>query len=1166
MGVVYKAQDLKLDRFVALKFLPQHLHADEAEKQRFIHEARAASALDHPNICTIYEIDETADGQIFIAMAFYEGETLKQKVASGQLSVNSVIDIGIQIAQGLAKAHLHGITHRDIKPANVIITQDGVAKILDFGLAKFAGQTRLTKTGTTVGTPAYMSPEQINLIEVDHRTDIWSLGVVLYEMIANQLPFKGEYEQALMYSIVNEKPEPLARYKAGVSEGLQHIIDKALDKDRETRYQHVDDLLADLKRERKSSSEVVKPKEKIRKQKAKTPWLHYTAFGVILFAMVAIGVFLLNRQPTYQAPIIHKQVTFTGKASLPAISPDGEFAAYVTHDSTSQKVLVQDLAGGAPLEIFSGITVDLPIRWSPDGSELLFWARLHDSSYGNFLFPRLGGKRRRIRGWPIYCWSPDGSLIAHTSWPQKKIWFTNKTTEVTGWIPLQDSFKWIWDIDWSPLGDRLLFLTSDQKQYAIWTIKIDGNEQRKVVEDSVKLFSPRWSARGNAIYFLRENGETLNLMKIKVASASGKATSAANTLQTGLVAGDTFFLSRDNKRLLYTHELHFSNLWLVTPEARDKAQTIRTKQLTTGTLLKQWPRISPDGERVVLSTGTRTKTNIFVMPIAGGEMEQLTFLDSYNTSPAWSPDGKEIVFGSNQGGESKVWKVLATGGTPRPLGKSELSSSGSGHITWAPGSRILYQRPGNMNFYFLNAKTQEESLLFENDFDHIFSPRYSPDEKMVAVFWNRGEENKRGLWVISLVDLSQIFLSKGTVNPIEWSVDGKFIFAWDVDKSPLKILQIPISGGEPKIHLAIPFDDVDKPQGITMTPDGKRIICSVVEVQTDVWLMENFDPKSEELKAQIDVSDLPEMKQLTYLQDGAELRQRKKDLEAEKVFREGLALNPRHLSLLIQLGRSLVNQKKYSDAEEVFRRGLEVNSNQIDVLNGLGWSLFSQRKYQEGQEIFVKALEISPIDTSTLNGLRQVSLINKDYESAKRYNTKFLELSRQSREKLSAHFTFARIDILQKNYAGAENHLRNALSIDSTDSEAQRLFGYLFANQKRYNEAIQASERAFSMDSSFASYNLMAWVLVAGENDIDRGLSFAEKALEAKPEDWAQTADTYSYYAIPEHTLGLAYLKKGEYEKAIQYLQQAAEFAPERENLKFDLQLARQKLQEMKNK
>jgi serine/threonine protein kinase len=324
MGVVYKAQDLKLDRFVALKFLPPHLEQSEEEKARFIQEAKAASALDHPNICAIHEIDETADGQIFIAMGFYEGETLKKKVSSNQLSVDSVIDIAIQIAQGLAKAHLHGIVHRDIKPVNVMITKDGAAKILDFGLAKCAGQTRLTKTGTTVGTPAYMSPEQINLIEVDHRTDIGSLGVVLYEMITGHLPFRGEYEAALIYSIVNEKPEPLARYKTGVSEGLQHIIDKALDKERETRYQHVDDLLADLKRERKSSSSSVKPSATIKESPSKKKlWMSLGAFAVLAI-IATVLVLLPQRRPELNPNMTFRilPIPFT-QIWYPGLSQDG---------------------------------------------------------------------------------------------------------------------------------------------------------------------------------------------------------------------------------------------------------------------------------------------------------------------------------------------------------------------------------------------------------------------------------------------------------------------------------------------------------------------------------------------------------------------------------------------------------------------------------------------------------------------------------------------------------------------------------------------------------------------------------------------------------------------------------------------------------------------------
>lgn len=246
MGVVYKAEDTKLKRFVALKFLPPELTRDPEAKARFIHEAQAASALDHPNICTIYEIDETADGQLYICMACYEGVTLQEKIRQGPLPVEEALDISLQLGRGLDRAHESEIVHRDIKPANVLITTRGEAKILDFGLAKLAGQTRLTRAGTTVGTVAYMSPEQTRGRAVDHRTDIWSLGVVLYEMLTGVLPFGGEYEQAVMFSIVNEEPRPIDTLRPGLPDDLKRIIEKALSKVTEGRYQTAGALVNDL--------------------------------------------------------------------------------------------------------------------------------------------------------------------------------------------------------------------------------------------------------------------------------------------------------------------------------------------------------------------------------------------------------------------------------------------------------------------------------------------------------------------------------------------------------------------------------------------------------------------------------------------------------------------------------------------------------------------------------------------------------------------------------------------------------------------------------------------------------------------------------------------------------------------------------------------------------
>ena len=256
MGVVYKAKDTKLGRTVALKFLPDSFSADEEAKKRFLREAHSASMLDHPNICTIYEINDTEDGQLFISMAFYEGETLRDKIAKGPIEIEEAIKITLQICEGLEKAHKNEIIHRDIKPANIFITNDGIVKILDFGLAKAKGQTQLTKMGSTLGTVDYMSPEQATGNLVDKRTDIWSLGVMFYEMITGQRPFGGEYEQAVIYSILNEEPKSVSTLRSEIPDEFEKIVIKSLNKNLSDRYQDMNTLWSDLQKFKKKNNHI----------------------------------------------------------------------------------------------------------------------------------------------------------------------------------------------------------------------------------------------------------------------------------------------------------------------------------------------------------------------------------------------------------------------------------------------------------------------------------------------------------------------------------------------------------------------------------------------------------------------------------------------------------------------------------------------------------------------------------------------------------------------------------------------------------------------------------------------------------------------------------------------------------------------------------------------
>ncbi len=311
MGVVYKAQDERLPREVALKFLPPYLADSEEDRVRLEREASAASALDHPNICTIHEIDETEDGQLFIAMAFYEGETLKKKIEADTLSMDESTRIALQAAEGLAAAHHLGIIHRDIKPANLMITDDGTVKIVDFGLAKREGQTKITRTNAVLGTPIYMSPEQLRGDEVDRRSDVWSLGVVLFQMLSGELPFTTDYDQAAVYSILNTDPESISDHVDNVPDPLHRILATALARDPDERYQDAEEMALALRKMREelgfATTSTVRT-ETWRPEPEPTPrpirsWRRWAMVAVLALALGVAGWLTLTQWSGPDPPI-----------------------------------------------------------------------------------------------------------------------------------------------------------------------------------------------------------------------------------------------------------------------------------------------------------------------------------------------------------------------------------------------------------------------------------------------------------------------------------------------------------------------------------------------------------------------------------------------------------------------------------------------------------------------------------------------------------------------------------------------------------------------------------------------------------------------------------------------------------------------------------------------
>jgi TolB-like protein/Flp pilus assembly protein TadD len=346
MGVVYKAEDLKLKRTVALKFLPPEWSRDPDARARFMREAQAASALDHPNICVTHEIDETDEGRLFIAMAFYEGDTLKKRLEQGPLPINEAIGLAIQVAEGLQRAHEAGIVHRDIKPANVIITERGEAKIVDFGLAKLAGEFGLTRTGSTVGTPHYMSPEQARGDEVGPATDIWSLAVVVYDMVTGQRPFQGANDAAVVRAILDDKPKAIRNIRPDAPPLLERVVHRALEKDSRRRYSSVQELLDDLTALQTAEREaVVDTLGEVSAVSRRHRWLAVAApiVGVLLLAVVAVLLWSVQRAPPAELPPDQpKRIVVLPFDNL-GPPEDEYFAAGMTEEITSRLASVSGL-------------------------------------------------------------------------------------------------------------------------------------------------------------------------------------------------------------------------------------------------------------------------------------------------------------------------------------------------------------------------------------------------------------------------------------------------------------------------------------------------------------------------------------------------------------------------------------------------------------------------------------------------------------------------------------------------------------------------------------------------------------------------------------------------------------------------------------------------------
>jgi serine/threonine protein kinase/Tol biopolymer transport system component len=894
MGVVYKAEDLKLGRQVAVKLLPEELAHDRIALERFEREARAASALEHPNICPIYEFGDH-EGQPFIVMQLLDGQTLRERIA-GPLAIDQLLDLAIQTAEGLDAAHQKGIIHRDIKTANIFLTNRGEAKILDFGLARIVNleehshnplgekvdetcppresistpplNSTLTLTGAMIGTVSYMSPEQARGEELDARTDLFSFGAVLYEMTTGRMAFPGKTGAIVQEAILNRAPIPVARLRPELPPKIEEVINKALEKNKKLRYQSAADMRTDLQRLKRDSesgraaagSATEYPGKEggkiglfalFRKHR-----LSMRAGLVLAGLLLGSGLYLtrgMRWSKVRDAKITHKQFTFSGDAYMPAISPDGLFVAYILEKPGEQQKLIVQASNGTNVELARGASLDLP-RWSPDGSELLFFryqpapdkANQSARDSGIHVISRLGGVAHPISGGPYACWlAPDGSQIVTAYQDQVGgISLVNKLSGEVKEVHLSE-YAALFDIDCSARTGLIsaVLLSSDNK-YQIRSFKSDGSDERKLMEESDEIYSARWSPTGDSIYYLHGKGSTKQISKLSVTRRGAEPVLLAD----GLQSGKHFTLSADGSRMAYTREGHNSNLWRVDLPTVEQRANPEISRLTSGTSYYGGPSFSPDGRWIAFALGPNPdETNIFKRPVAGGEPVQLTLLEHATTaSPAWSPDGQRIAFISDQNGTPRVWIISANGGAAHVLENTNASATNNNKLAWWPSRDIIYQQPGLRNFLQINDKTHEEKPIIpppSQSKGYVYErPVFSLDGKKIAAYWNRKDG---GLWIISLEPYSETLLETSDIFPFGWSPDGKYVYAIrleSIDQGGRDIVRVQVAAPNEIISVATLPGSVTEEDCASVSPDGHEIVVSIGEEKSDVWLMENFDP------------------------------------------------------------------------------------------------------------------------------------------------------------------------------------------------------------------------------------------------------------------------------------------------------------------------------------